>query len=437
VFHVEFSPDGALVAMNRGGDIKVIEAGTGKERASLAADRAFIQDMSWGSRDRLASLELSGVIRIWDVNRKAIDQTLRVGIGAGVAFLPGGKQIAFIGLRGLSICAVGPRERRTVGTGGLASRVAFLPGGDTAVLAADGLSLIEVRTGKVLRTYSHVPAGQRDLGPLVFLPGGRGIRLLVSDNGRRLVMARRAVGRQTDVAIWETSGRHIASFKEEKLGAGWMPLAMDSDNMALSPDGEWLVVVREKEIVFREAATGTIRRVLPEPGFSAPTFGAGGELLVCHRKDRATIEVVGFSVQTGEVRGRLSVPGVIVHTMKVTADGRLLLLDLTGCSVYDLRKGTLVSRFSLPPYAISAFSSDGSRLVTAGIGQDQSLHLWDVETGQQLLKLEGAPVGTGFEKPAFSPDGRTLALPTSDGLRIWESDTPANRRVVRIKPQGS
>jgi WD40 repeat protein len=63
-----------------------------------------------------------------------------------------------------------------------------------------------------------------------------------------------------------------------------------------------------------------------------------------------------------------------------------------------------------------AFSPDGKTLASAG--DDQSVKLWDVATGQERASLRGH--GQAVMSVAFSPDGRTLASASADKtVRLW------------------
>ena len=62
----------------------------------------------------------------------------------------------------------------------------------------------------------------------------------------------------------------------------------------------------------------------------------------------------------------------------------------------------------------SAFSSDGTRLVTAGAEYEASLTVWDVTNGMPLYSLKFSEMEPA-SSAAFSPDGRLLAVTTGEG----------------------
>src|SRR5262249_28948818 len=64
-----------------------------------------------------------------------------------------------------------------------------------------------------------------------------------------------------------------------------------------------------------------------------------------------------------------------------------------------------------------AISKDGKRIVSCG--QDQSVRVWDAQTGKELRQLQGnAGIVRGV---AISPDGKRAVSAGSDGtMRVWD-----------------
>jgi eukaryotic-like serine/threonine-protein kinase len=71
-----------------------------------------------------------------------------------------------------------------------------------------------------------------------------------------------------------------------------------------------------------------------------------------------------------------------------------------------------------------AFSPDGQRIVSGSY--DNTLKVWDAETGQETLTLKGHTATV--ESVAWSPDGRRIASSSQDGtIRLWDASNTQRR----------
>src|SRR5689334_14949160 len=61
--------------------------------------------------------------------------------------------------------------------------------------------------------------------------------------------------------------------------------------------------------------------------------------------------------------------------------------------------------------------SSSRRLVSAS--QDNTIKVWDVSTGEELLTFRAELVGMSVRNAAFSPDGWSIAAGVGDRVRIW------------------
>jgi WD40 repeat protein len=83
------------------------------------------------------------------------------------------------------------------------------------------------------------------------------------------------------------------------------------------------------------------------------------------------------------------------------------------------------------PTARPAFSPDGRQALTGH--DDGSVYLWDLETGQEVRRLEAGP--GPINVLAFAPDGRRILTGHYDGARLWHLQN--GRLLRRLRAKGS
>jgi WD40 repeat protein len=75
-----------------------------------------------------------------------------------------------------------------------------------------------------------------------------------------------------------------------------------------------------------------------------------------------------------------------------------------------------------------AFSPDGLRLASGS--DDQTVKLWDAETGQETLTIKGHTGRVTDLK--FSPDGKRLAASSDQTVKLWEAPPLDRVKLWRV-----
>jgi WD40 repeat protein len=120
-------------------------------------------------------------------------------------------------------------------------------------------------------------------------------------------------------------------------------------------------------------------------------------------------------------------------------DGRrIVTYGSSGASIWDAETGKQLAVLKaqlkeghkhLPYYVLgAAFSSDGTRVVTADI--DKTARIWDAASGKEIVVLDGH--GGDVKIAAFSPDGARVVTASEDKTaRIW--DAASGKEIVVLR----
>ena len=123
--------------------------------------------------------------------------------------------------------------------------------------------------------------------------------------------------------------------------------------------------------------------------------------------------------------GRFGFAGA--HSMVHSARGNLIAVGTTyGMQVIDAKTGGPVALFPSPFFDAVAFSPDERTIVTSGPYLTDWMSVWDIESGRETARLEGAGV-----RLAFSPDGGLVAgvVFAKDENGDW---TPGSRLEIAL-----
>jgi WD40 repeat protein len=402
--------DRLLITAASGWEIRVWDAGTGKQLHSFTGKnpRPSFMDVTSvvttpDGKVLFAGTDYGDILR-WDLETGKPLPTLtghRWGVN-GLFVLPDGKLLVSVSWDGLVRrwdLATGKELPSPAG----ATRhvgVALRPDGAVAAVSmTGGVVLRDLRGGKESRT---IP-----------ISGPAEAQLRYSPDGKRLAVAQS----NGIVNVWELDTQKSVEMKLPPPAAG---RGAYFDGLAFSPDGRFLAT--------SESQSGTR---LWDSLTGKAIWSAGGSGKVALSADGRTIVIGGWDCRldfcnaaTGEVF--TSVPTdrrEIIDGIAFSPDGAVLATSHHGGAIHlrDPARGIVrktLRGHSSVAWSIS-FSANGKWLASAG---DNSVRLWEVATGAELLKLDGH-VSRAYTAD-ISPDGSTILSSSLDLTALLWSTRP-------------
>src|SRR5262249_31876244 len=146
---------------------------------------------------------------------------------------------------------------------------------------------------------------------------------------------------------------------------------------------------------------------------NAVAFSPDGSWLASGGKDNA-IKV--WDIATGSVLRTLNAHASNVNALAVSPDGKLLASG----------SGDIADQRDL-----EAFSKGG----VVGGTEDNTVRIWDVQTGRELKVLRGHELPIGAL--GFSPDGRALTSVSGDSVKVWDLVSGNELRSLKTKYEKS
>jgi RNA polymerase sigma factor (sigma-70 family) len=467
-----FAPDGKTLAAGAGdGVVHRWQVADWKELASCEGHKGQVNAVVWSpDATMLVSAGDDQMVRVWD----AAGKLMRTLIGhrdrvIGVAAAPDGKTLASRGADNtLRVWdAETGKELRwweTVQIGGWA------PGMESAwyvTFTPDGKKLI-IGTFAGNQTYD---AATGELLPGIGANPGAGGPVVVSPDGKWMASG----GFRKAIRVW-----NAVSGKDVVTPIGHLGPVMAA---AYSPDGKTLVTGGvDRTVRLWDVATGReLRQFRGHTGTVAQLhFSRDGRHLFTASSDQNDRNVSCWDMASGNQERQFPGHPWGVATMGLTPDGKeLRVIDRTGLlHVWDIATGKETTPSALHTPFNPLFAPDGKTLVYQGgapavlhmldtskdgtdrvlegpdpggiarvamsadgrlllsVAFNQSLHLWDPVAGKLMRRLRAGPaqplyVTTIPAAPVFSPDNRTVAVPSHDAVALVEVATARDRLVFR------
>jgi WD40 repeat protein len=423
---VAFSPDGRTLAV-AGSTVPVWDVGAHRQvgRPLPGPAGASVSGVAFSARGtKLAVADGDGTIRLWDVgSRKEVGRRLNSSAGSfvsGVAFSADGSKLAVADSSGMvRLWDVGSGTMLGLLRGPRATSVKIAFGADGTLAVAGGgatVRLWDVGTKRKLGRLSG-PAGTSVSG-LAFNP--RSHTLAAAFNPA-------TVGHGA-VWIWDVR----APTRLGRLLAG--PVGTFASGVAFAPDGHALAVWgNDPTVRLWDVETGTaFARSLDGPAGTSVrgvAFSPNGSILAVAGSDGAVrLWSAGTQKRLAELKGpaATSASGVAFNRdgsvlAAAGSDGKVRLWDVDTRKERDEVNGP-----NNTPISSIAFSPNEHTLAVGG--GDGTVQLWHVDGKQAadqplalLLPAQASFSGSGVSGIAFSPDGHTLAVTSSDGtVQLWD-----------------
>jgi RNA polymerase sigma factor (sigma-70 family) len=412
-FHLEYSPDGRLLASSGERRLRLWDAATGKlgRQMTLPDSDRFLPDGIF-SADGKTIVALDGQTCRWfdTATGKEVRQcpVPLPKTNSSACLAPHGTLLAVVDT-GLGKDVVvydlpsGKERFRKTADGAWFWDMAFSP--DGAVLAVPARKAVAVQQYRVqlFDTASGKPLGEFDVGGfargLAFSPDGK--RLLVHDVIRNL-------------QVWEVPGGKLLHRLELNVNR--------LVTVAFAPDGASVVACTQgMEAVRLDLATGKeLVRFRTYPSSCSIAFAPDGKTLALGTGDGTLTQ---WDAATGKRLAASADPVAGFGRLEFDAAGKRLWAFTDALEEIDWRTGRVLKRVRLPHEGnlwTLALTPDRAR--AAGVNAALKPAVWDTASGKELCVLEGAP--KGWRTPAFSPDGQTLYTGEWAGpVRAWHVST--------------
>jgi WD40 repeat protein len=393
-----FSPDGNLLAVANGSEVKLWDSRTGKEVAKLKNLRGTANAVAFSPTGRTLAVASTRYQREFT---KHFIKT--IGISEVKIFdVPSGK----VNLRLVDVGAVNSlafsRDGRILVTGGV------LP--DYKDQAA-GMNLVDFQTGKVTvlttgadynEAVDSLTFSRKD-GLLAFKSGPATVKLIDATKGTlKQTWDADSVGSAAE----RPTSRFLLSVTR------MLAVAFSADGTTVSGESD------HGEIKFWDPRTGEVKQTLnsqDDPSLVAVSMD--GKSFAEVNQGRLL-----FWSTNSETKNTVPFAGQETATaLALSVDGQMMALgSRTGVTLLS-PAGEVARKLEVQEEVVDrlVFSSDGRRL--AGSDQSGSIRIWNVESGRIERNI---PTGTEITALVFAPNGQTLATAGSDNtISIWNLQT--------------
>ena len=407
-YALSFSPDGkTLVSGGRDNTVRLWDVQTGELKNRLKGHRGDVNAVIFSKNGEIfATGSDDGTIRLWTAHTGEMltilegDTKFSEGIRS-LAFSPDGTTLASAKAEKIWLWDTSTKQLSGILEGHVRDviAIAFSPDGETIASASSDwtLRLWNTATGQPHKIFEEHPSSANTVA---FSPDGR---TLASANGG---LIRMWDTQGASLRLWYArTGEHLAHYIDhiDQVHA----VVFSSNGKLLASSGF------DSRLRLWDASTGHHIATLRGGGY-AVAFSPNGKLLAnAYGGDGITGTIGLWDPHTGELRYVLGPYHGLLNCVAFSPDGKtlasgqdseIILWDISTAQ----RRLSLTTQHTGAVYSV-AFSPDGKTLASGS--QDQTLRLWDPNTGEHGATLRYPGYVTSV---AFSPDGTLLAIGSSN-----------------------
>ncbi|MGE0103363.1 MAG: protein kinase [Blastocatellales bacterium] len=324
----------------------------------------------------------------------------------------------------------------------------YLPTGDFRIRVWDlkrGGNPVQVLTGH--EYHVETPALSNDGKLLASGSNDRTLRIWDTETGKLLVTVKNES--QTFAPVFSSDDQYLAAVCMRALITKvWDVKSLLSfkttidrfQTLALLPNGQTLNYSKSEGLQLRDLQadqtllTYTNTNYATCRSYDCVRTSADGRLVVTSKTPRPgdTGSIILWDTTTGKVLKELDGHTSPVGAIAISADSRTIATsgEVDGLvKLWDVETGNEIMTLQGQFGTLSLdFSPDKHRLVSCG--RDNSIRIWDLTTGKELFNLGNR--GSWTLKVRFSPDGKTLAS-TDMGFTVKLWDIDSGRLVQTLK----
>jgi WD40 repeat protein len=205
--------------------------------------------------------------------------------------------------------------------------------------------------------------------------------------------------------------------------------------LRLAADGKSLLSCDAREVRLWDVSTGRLLQHIPRRALGSPLVLLP-DASVLYFNER-TGHLYRLDMHTGKLREGELMPKGWLLDLAGSDNGKLVAVnarDEAAVLVYGWEQGKRIARLPAETeqqFRRFVFSPDGSLLVGTSVTE---VAVWEIRTQKQVAKIKLPPVESGTPiTPAFSPDGKVLALSGQERLRLHDPRTLEERKEFRVK----